>query len=157
MIQELYGQYHQELVHWCQSMTGDPQTAEDLVQEAFLRAMLHEELLRTLKEPQQRSWLYRTVKNLYVDRLRRGKWETFSEKFPEPAETPEELSGVEWELLLTGLPDMEQLIFTMRYLQGYNSTQIGKILSLPAGTVRSKLSSARVHLKDLLGGKSYGK
>ena len=75
MIEELYKKYYEELINWCHSMTGNLYTAEELVHEAFLRAMLHEDTLSTLKEQQSRSWLYRTVKNLYVDRLRHGKKE----------------------------------------------------------------------------------
>ena len=66
MIEELYKKYYEELINWCHSMTGNLYTAEELVHEAFLRAMLHEDTLSTLKEQQSRSWLYRTVKNLYV-------------------------------------------------------------------------------------------
>lgn len=62
MIEELYKKYYEELINWCHSMTGNLYTAEELVHEAFLRAMLHEDTLSTLKEQQSRSWLYRTVK-----------------------------------------------------------------------------------------------
>lgn len=42
MIEELYKKYYEELINWCHSMTGNLYTAEELVHEAFLRAMLHE-------------------------------------------------------------------------------------------------------------------
>ena len=57
---------------------------------------------------------------------------------------------VEWELLLNSLPDLEGVLFTMRYLLGYNSKQIGELFQLPPGTVRSKLSLARKHLREAL-------
>ena len=153
MIEELYEKYHQELVKWCQGMTGSFQTAEELVQEAFLRAMFFEEVITTLDESQRRSWLYRTVKNMYIDRIRHFSRETITEIFPEKQKEPEELKEAEWKDLLDSLPDIEGMLFSMRYLEGYNSRQIGEILSLPPGTVRSKLSSARKHLKDVIGGK----
>lgn len=155
MIEDLYRQYHQELLGWCQSMTGNLQTAEELVQEAFLRAMLHKNLLENLKEYQCRSWLYRTIKNLYIDRLRHTYWETMMDKLPEQHDRPAEMNVVEWEMLLSNLPDLEGVIFTLRYMEGYNSSQIGQMLSLPSGTVRYKLSSARKHIKEALGGKTY--
>ena len=155
MIEELYKKYYQELINWCHSMTGNRDTAEELLHEAFLRAMLHEDTLSTLKEQQCRSWLYRTVKNLYVDRLRHGKREIIADEFPEPSIAFTELAQLEWEQLLETLPDLEGVIFSLRYLEGYNSRQIGEILSLPPGTVRFKLSSARQHLKRILGGKHY--
>ena len=155
MIEELYEKYHSELVRWCQGMTGSQQTAEELVQEAFLRAMLNEELLDMLDEKQRRSWLYRTVKNLHVDRLRHMAKETIADEISEVQKQSEEMTAIEWENLLTSLPDMEGVLFTMRYLQGYNSKQIGEMFAMPSGTVRSKLSSARKHLQNALGGKGY--
>lgn len=155
MIEALYEKYHMQLLKWCQSMTENLQTAEELVQEAFLRAMLHEEILETLDEKQCRSWLYRTIKNLYVDRLRHNSRETMMEEFIENTKAPEEMEAVEWESLLNSLPDMEGVLFALRYLEGYNSTQIGEMFSLPPGTVRSKLSSARKHLQQAIGGKGY--
>lgn len=152
MIEGLYEKYHPELLRWCQSMTGNPQTAEELVQEAFLRAMLHEDILRMLDGKQCRSWLYRTIKNLYVDQIRHTSRETIVEELPEEQKRPEEMEKLEWESLLSSLPDMEGVMFSMRYLQGYNSRQIGEIFSMPPGTVRFKLSSARKHLKEAIGG-----
>ena len=85
--------------------------------EAFLRAMLHEDTLSTLKEQQSRSWLYRTVKNLYVDRLRHGKKEIILDEFSQPQIDSEELVRLEWEKLLETLPDLEGVIFSLRYLE----------------------------------------
>ena len=136
-------------------MTGQLQTAEELVQEAFLRAMLHEELIAMLDEKQGRAWLYRTVKNLYIDQIRHNSHETIVEELPESQKEPEEIVKIEWEDLLNSLPDMEGVLFAMRYLEGYNSKQIGEIFDLPPGTVRSKLSSARKHLKEAMGGRQY--
>lgn len=150
MIEELYEKYHQELVAWCGKMTGNLRTAEELVQEAFLRAMLNEELFAVIDEKQGRAWLYRTVKNMYIDRIRHTCRESVVDKFPEKQKEQEEMTAVEWESLLNSLPDMEGLLFTMRYLEGYNSKQIGEIFQLPPGTVRSKLSLARKHLRDAL-------
>ena len=155
MIEELYNKYHQELLGWCHSMTGNLHTAEELVQEAFLRAMLHEDILAALQEQQRRSWLYRTIKNLYVDRIRHRSKETIVEEFRQQQKYSEEIARLEWDQLLETLPDLEGVIFSLRYLEGYNSNQIGEILSIPSGTVRFKLSSARQHLKEALGGKKY--
>ena len=155
MIEELYEKYHMELLRWCHGMTENLQTAEELVQEAFLRAMLHTEMLETLDENQCRAWLYRTTKNLYVDRIRHTSRESIGNDFLENQKVPEEITAIEWESLLNSLPDMEGTLFQLRYLDGYNSKQIGEIFSLPPGTVRSKLSSARKHLQEAIGGKGY--
>lgn len=154
MIEKLYSICYEELVHFAQGMTGNTHLAEELVQEAFLRAMLHTELLAGLEEQQQKSWLYRTVKNGYLDRLRHACFEQVLAEPPEVSSDPFEYSELEWQELLNALPDMEGALFTLRYLEGYTSKQIGELFHIPAGTVRSKLSLARKHLKILIGGKN---
>lgn len=154
ITEELYQLYQKELVSWCRRMTGNYEVSEDLVQEAFMRAMLHEDVLQGLTVSQQRAWLYRTVKNLYVDKIRHIKKETIMEDVPEQdlesgmSET--EFSALEWRELIEKLPGMEGVLFCLRYLEGYNSSQLGELFSLPSGTVRAKLSSARKHLKEEL-------
>lgn len=159
LIEALYSEFHKDLVEWCRYMTGDRARAEDLVQEAFVRALRHQALLETLTGEQRRSWLYRAVKNLYVDEIRRSSRELITEELPErtdPAakadyrQTPPEMTGLEWEDLINRLPELEGVVFTMRYLQGYNSSEIGRLLDLSPGTVRSKLSEARKHLRGAL-------
>lgn len=154
MIEKLYSGCQKELLHFALSMTGgNVDFAEELVQEAFLRAMLHKELLSELEEGQQKSWLYRTVKNAYVDRIRHNAFEQVTSDIPEVLQESEAYTDLEWQELLKALPDLEGVLFQMRYLEGYNSKQIGELFHLPPGTVRSKLSLARKHLKILIGGK----
>lgn len=157
MIAKLYEKYYIELVRWCQGMTGNLQTAEELVQETYLRALNHADSLALLDEKQCRAWLYRTTKNLYVDQVRHRSREMIVCEPPDGMSWSQEMEELEWIDLLDSLPDQEGQIFVMRYLLGYNSGQIGKMLSMPPGTVRFKLSSARKHLRELIGGKRYGR
>lgn len=57
---------------------------------------------------------------------------------------------IDWEQLLNGLPGDEGVLFVMRYLEGYTSKELGEFFGLPPGTVRSRLSDARKHLKTAL-------
>ena len=155
MLEQLYQRYHRELLRWCQSMTGDPSVSEDLVQEAFLRAISNQALLEGLSEAQRRAWLYRTVKNQYLDRLRHARFETAAESLPESLRRSPEYDRIDWEQLLDSLPGQEGVLFALRYLEGYTSAELGKLFGLPPGTVRSKLSLARKHLKDALKGENH--
>lgn len=157
MIEQLYNAYYEELIRWCSSMTRDPVLSQDLVQEAFLRALTNAELLESLQEKQARAWLYRTVKNLYVDRVRHGAFETAVDTVPEQHQTMQELDEVDYGLLIAQLPEEEGMLFVMRYLEGYNSVELGRFLGLPPGTVRAKLSSARKHLRLALGNAGHRK
>ena len=136
-------------------MTGDLSVSEDLVQEAFLRAISNQALLEGLSEAQRRAWLYRTVKNQYLDRLRHARFETAAESLPESLRRSPEYDRIDWEQLLDSLPGQEGVLFALRYLEGYTSAELGKLFGLPPGTVRSKLSLARKHLKDALKGENH--
>lgn len=150
MIEQLYETYYQELVNWCSTMTQNRMSAEEFVQEAFLRALLHTELLEHLKPEQQRAWLYRTVKNLHIDRIRRVSYEVVTDTATDNRQSPEDNSLTEWYQILESLPGEEGVLFTMRYLEGYNSGELGKIFGMPPGTVRARLSSARKHIREAL-------
>ncbi len=156
MITRLYQKYETELLRWCQGITGSRQTAEELVQETWLRSIEHTGQLESLGEKQCRSWLYRTARNLYIDRIRRTVRETVMFPLPESGGGRQAFEETEWRCLLESLPVEEGRVFAMRYLMGYNSRQIGELLSLPPGTVRFRLSSARKHLRKMIGGKGYG-
>ena len=149
MIEGLYSTYYKELLGWCKSMTQDTQQAEDLVQEAFLRAMDHSMLLENLRERQRRAWMYRTIKNLYIDKIRHTSFETVVEEIPEAAAETDNFYKISYEQAILQLPKEEQELFVMQ-CQGYDSAELGRIFGIPAGTGRSKLSSARKKLRAIL-------
>ena len=152
MIELLYKKFYSELVHWACGMTGDLILAEEIVQEGFLRVIEHEEQLIPLTESQQRAWIYRTIKNLWIDRTRKRKHEAYldDEMFNViPAES-DAYESAEWAQVLCLLPELERTFFILRYLNGYTSKQIGELFQMPSGTVRSTLSSARKQLRNML-------
>jgi DNA-directed RNA polymerase specialized sigma24 family protein len=71
MIEQLYRQHYRQLLRFCISLTINPAFAEDIVQDAFMRAMAHADLLQDLPEPKCLAWLYKTVRNLFIDQVRR--------------------------------------------------------------------------------------
>ena len=146
MLESLYRTHRPWLVQWCTAMTGNPASAEDLVQDTFLRALEHLEDLEDLSQDQIRAWLRRTAKNRFIDLVRRAQ--------REPAPDLEVLHQDDhtWPLvtaLCAQLPPEEQALFTLRYFEGYNATELGDLFDLSPSTVRAKLASARRKLKLL--------
>lgn len=105
-------------------------------------------------ERQCKAWLFTTARNLYCDQLRRVAKEEqlLSTFFPEEgsAEPDSALDTVEAASLLALLTPEERRLFTLRYTAGYNASEIGQLLSLPPGTVRSRLAQIRHRLKTEL-------
>lgn len=149
MIEHLYQEFSKELLAWCRNMTGKGELAEDLVQEGYVRAMNHEDVLANLNQRQQRAWLYRIIRNLYVDYVRHGAFETTAETLPETAQETGEYTEIDCFQMLNILPDEDRLLFVMRYLEGYTSAEIGNLFQLPDSTVRSRLALARKRLRKI--------
>ncbi|MDE7313798.1 MAG: RNA polymerase sigma factor [Eubacterium sp.] len=149
MIEQLYSTHYKELLGWCKAMAQNGQQAEDLVQEAFLRAMKHTALLEHLSEAQRVSWMYRTIRNLYIDSIRHASFETLAENIPEGAADFEADKRIGYEQALMQLSKDERRLFALQ-CQGYSSKELGRIFGMPPGTVRAKLFSARKKLKSVL-------
>lgn len=101
-------------------------------------------LINSFTERQCKAWLFTTARNLYCDQLRRTAKEEqlLSTFFPEEdrAEPDSALDTVEAASLLALLTPEERRLFTLRYTAGYNASEIGQLLCLPPGTVRSRLA-----------------
>lgn len=155
-ISDLYKQLHTELVKWCCLMAGSYDVAEELVQDGFLKAIEHWDTLQGLAFYQQRAWLYQTIKHQFIDNMRKGQREYLTGEMPDQASfisfdaSSFEYSEKEWMELINSLPPLEGKVLLLRYVEGFTSNQIGTLLGLPPGTVRSKLHDARKHLKNLL-------
>jgi RNA polymerase sigma-70 factor (ECF subfamily) len=63
--------------------------------------------------------------------------------------TEDDLSEVMVRQLCGELPDNEKDLFWLRYMEGYNSSELGKLYDLPASTVRARLLSARKKITKL--------
>lgn len=148
-LEDIYGAFYRDLLAYCQAMTKSRSSAEDLVQETYLRALTHWEDVETLSRGQCRSWLCKTARNVYIDQLRKLSRETPEEE-DKLAQAPfeEDLTQAAVLQLVGRLPDTERTLFSMRYFEGYNARELGELFELPAATVRSRLASAKRRLRQ---------
>ncbi|MDE7054899.1 MAG: RNA polymerase sigma factor [Oscillospiraceae bacterium] len=150
-INDLYGAFYKEMLTYCTALTKNRSTAEDLVQDAYVRAMTHWGDLYKLERSQCRAWLYKTARNLFIDQARRQARETPAEEEQLAlASFEEDLSQAAVAQLVGRLPEGERAIFSLRYFEGYNSKELGEIFSLPPATIRSRLASAKRRLREWL-------
>jgi RNA polymerase sigma-70 factor (ECF subfamily) len=143
-LAQLYEQYEALLHQYALRLCRDADRADDLVQDALIRAMGHLDLLGLLAPAQRRAWLYRTLKNLFLDdeeaQRRRARLveqlgqETSQHHFPSP------------EAALVNpfdhVPERFRDVVEMRYRLGMNSQEIAEVLDVPAATIRSRLHLA---------------
>jgi RNA polymerase sigma-70 factor (ECF subfamily) len=147
MIENLYRDYHNQLLWYCINLSPNNRAlAEDIVQDTFMRGLENAHILNDLSIAQCRSWLYKTAKNIYIDKVRRIS------KEPKPElklVTEDDLSEVMVRQLCGHLPVEERELFWLRYMEGYNSSELGDLFDLPASTVRARLSCARKKITKL--------
>ena len=162
----LYGtliERHQRRLWWsCLRMLGDPDEADDVVQETFVRAW---ERIGTF-DPARRfyPWIFTIARNRCLNALRRRRTWGFrslsSDDPPAPAApggtsaTVEERElGGALEECLEELPGDQREAFELRHGDGLRYAEIAAALGIPEGTVMSRLHRAREKMRDCLEGK----
>lgn len=147
MIELLYSRCYEPLVRFCLSLTHNRAISEDVVQDAFLRALANAPLLDEMPEAKCRAWLYKTARNIVIDRARRAAREP---KAHPPEAFEADFGAVHVSQMVGMLPESERALFSLRYFQGYNATELGEMFDLPPATVRARLLNSRKRLKEML-------
>jgi RNA polymerase sigma-70 factor (ECF subfamily) len=146
-IYEIYEKYQKDFMFFAFSLCRQTEGAEDLVQQAYLKALENNGLLDQLHAMQVKGWFYTTIKRQFIDTYRKQKKIVFIDEYFEVADD----SVLEDHLLsmdlLKVLPEGLREMVKLRYLQGYNSQEIGKLLAINPSTVRSKLKKAVALMK----------
>ena len=138
------------------SVTGNPEDAEDVAQEAFLVALKR---LEDNRDPERfGGWFLTIVRNRARNLLRREKIRRTEVLSPEisPGLGGPSKDLTRWEIrehiekALEGLPDVRKEVLFLHDLEGWKHREIGERLGIPDGTVRSHLHFARKYLRDRL-------
>ena len=129
------------------AILGDPQEAEDAVQDAFLAFL--EKAPDDLEHPG--AWLMRVAVNSCRSRLRRAWRRELPLPDTLPAPGPEERQELEE---LFALPPEDRAVIHLFYYEGLSTGEIARLTGQAEGTVRSRLSRARARLRRLLEGET---
>ena len=133
-------------------MAKNPQTAQDLLQEAFIK--VYEQLGKYDQKGSFKSWLYRVAINHCLDQFRKkniqiaqvGEIHLVSDTTPEVVFLKKEKSR-ELERLVNALPEDERLILLLRYANELSYGEISETLCIPLADVRNKLHRAKKKLR----------
>jgi len=128
------------------ALTGDAADADDLLQDAWL-AMLRAEAPRT------RRYLFRTLKNKYIDGYRRRQILDF-EPLPEQLHAPAGPSLADRQTLMQGLavlrPEEREALYLCA-VEGHTAAEAADLLDRPRNTVLSLVHRGRARLRAWLG------
>lgn len=165
---QLVDEYKDKTYNYVAQMLNDPYEAEDVTQEAFLRA--YRSLPRFRGASSFHTWLYRIASNLAIDVVRKRKRSEPTYSLDEPLESddgeyereiPDDTGGPEARTstretrvavrrAIMELPEKLRDVMILYELQGETYEDIAEILDVPLGTVKSRLFNARNRLKDSL-------
>ncbi len=166
---QLVEAYQDKIYGYASRMLGDPDEAEDVAQETFVRA--YRSLPHFRGAASFHTCLYRIASNLAIDVARRNRRQsTGNFSLDEPLESeegdyereiadesgsPEQLAARRemQELVrqaVAELPEKLRAVVVLYELQGESYEDIAEILGCPLGTVKSRLFNARSQLKDML-------
>ena len=163
-FEELVRQYEKRVYAVALRSSGSPEDAADITQEVFLRAWRSIESFRG--DSGFSTWLFRITMNLCVDHARHKNAqpqtqplvvgeEDAERPIPDPAPTPEEHLenselGRELAAALDEVSEEHRRIVLLRDVSGLSYTEIAEVLEISEGTVKSRLSRARIALRTIL-------
>ncbi|MDA0834948.1 MAG: sigma-70 family RNA polymerase sigma factor [Planctomycetota bacterium] len=157
-FRELVQRYERRLWRVLLRFVHDPDLAEDLVQDTFLR--VYERL--DMFDPARRfgPWLFQIGVNLSLDYLRkkkrRGWWPLFSDRrqeqqFDPPSGDPREQLDLKQEVdaVLQLIPEKYRTVLCLRDLENFSTSEIAVILNRREATIRWRLAEARKRFQEL--------
>ncbi|HEY9171895.1 MAG TPA: RNA polymerase sigma factor [Verrucomicrobiae bacterium] len=155
----LVRRWQQPLLNYAYRLTGNWAAAQDVVQETWLVVIRG---LVTLKDVTRfRAWLFRVASHKCQDHWRRNATqERFVEAVQQQAETaaagePPNAQRADIDAAFRRLPPESRTVLALMYLEDFSVGEIADVLSLPDGTVKSRLFHARQQLRQIME-KDYG-
>jgi RNA polymerase sigma-70 factor (ECF subfamily) len=146
-LRSLVDKHRVRLIRTAANILRDPMEAEDVAQEAFLKAF--RELHRLRDDRAFASFIYRICVRLCVDRLRLKRAEPTA---LEPSERTAQGSietRVLVERLLEKLPADLRATLVLREMEQMSYEEVARLMEVPIGTVRSRLHTAREKFRAL--------
>ena len=169
-FRELLERYERPVFSLVYRMVRDRALAEDLAQEAFVRAF--NAIGGYNPGYKFSSWIFKIAHNLTIDHLRRKRVDTISlDGSPDaltaeeqartrpvvesPGERPDAYAenrelGSEIEAAIGRLRPHYRTVTLLRHVEGYSYNEIAEIMDLPLGTVKTYIHRARLELKESL-------
>ncbi len=144
LIEPLFHLYEAKLKRYAANLTHDFDQADDLVQEAFIKAAAHTDLLCRLNGYQQRAWLDQVVKNRFIDQLRANqRRQALLQSLADLVNSEQPSTEHAGEINLFELvPERFRDVLVQRYVLGRSSEEIAREVHVPAATVRSRIRLA---------------
>lgn len=139
-LNEWIDKYGDHLVQFARAYTPDFETAQDIVQEVFVR--LYRERTRRPNRVIHAGWLYTVAHRIAIDHHRKRNRDATAWAGQHPADMPPDLR-MEVGGVLAALPDLDRELLFLFYYQDWTLVQLAQHYAIPVDTVKSRLYRAR--------------
>lgn len=152
-LSQLVERWQPRLFRQAMRMVERPSEAEEVVQTAWVSIVCG---LGGLRDPAcYRRWAYRILTNKAADWIRSRQRDRILtrplEEEPSDATDGEHMGQIDLlRSMLRQLPEEQRMILNLYYLEEMSVSEVAHVLSLPSGTVKSRLFHARNRLKEKL-------
>jgi RNA polymerase sigma-70 factor (ECF subfamily) len=142
--------YEHKVFRMAVAMLRDAGRAEEVTQDIFVK------MWRAFPGYDGRAalstWLYAIARNTCLTAVRAESYRRTSslDDVPEPPAALPVSPAVDWDRLLSRLPDTQRHVVTLFYFEERSITEVAAMLGVPEGTVKSQLHRARRALADMM-------
>ena len=157
VVSALYDRYQRGIYRYLYYRVGDPQTAEDLTSEVFLRMI---EALSNYNNQNIsfQAWLFQIARNLSIDHYRKIGTQRdvqLEDKYPEQGAEPleliaQELTGEKLRRALVDLPDNQRDVIVMRFISGMPIGEVAQVLHKSDDSIKGLQRRALLALREIL-------
>ena len=136
LAHEWYEQYHVGIFRFALSLLRNPQQAEDVLQETFVKLLTGK--FSSPTPGKEKAWLYKVARNLCMDILRKRVQEL---ELPPEIAAP---AGENWEFLelISPLSQDEQMIVSLKFIGGFSHKEIAKITGTTVHAAKKRYERA---------------
>ena len=147
--------YHSDLLSYATALTRDVDLAQDLSQECVVRVLRAKSAPR--EERAYKAWIFRILRNLWLDHLRNSARLNESQLDDEIEQTPISIetetavvNSIAVRVAFEQLSDDHRDVLSLVDLGGFSYQETAEFLGVPIGTVMSRVSRARLRMCILL-------
>ncbi len=159
-FEDLIAVMERPLLYYATSLTGNQDTALDVLQDVWLKVVRG---IRSLKDPGSlKPWLYAITHGVAIDRIRRDYRRDKADQaqlddtfhIEEPSFDEEDATGLRDALSRLGVKHREVLV--LHFLQDLSILEIAHVVGCSEGTVKSRIHYAKRQMKQILEGVKHG-
>jgi len=154
----LYDNYSGALFGVISQIIANKEAANDVLQEVFINIWRKIETY-DLSKGRLFTWMMNIARNASIDKIRSKSWQNDlkNQSMPEDVNTLENQSvrlntdNVGIKKVLGKLKEEQRTLIELSYFQGYTHEEIAKGLNIPLGTVKTRIRSALLQLRSMIG------